>query len=98
MKTTNSESTYSSAAGDIDGDETKRRLNGSEKNLVAVVFLLTTVLLACLLVYSSSDNPRLMVSPPWKINWFSQNQTSFKLVKSQIHLYSFQFFCLLIYV
>ncbi|KAL1223991.1 hypothetical protein V5N11_004527 [Cardamine amara subsp. amara] len=79
IRTTNSESTYSSAAGDRDGDKTKRPSKGSERDVLRVVLLFTTVLLACFLVYSSSDNPLIMVLPSWKNHWFSQKQTSFKM-------------------
>ncbi|CAA7014821.1 unnamed protein product [Microthlaspi erraticum] len=79
MENTSSELSSSSSAGielssDGEADKTKPPTNGSQRDVITLVLLLTTVAVSCLLVYNFSDNP-LMV---WKINWFSQNQTSFK--------------------
>ncbi|CAF2041508.1 unnamed protein product [Brassica rapa subsp. trilocularis] len=67
----------SSSTGDRDGDIAKPSSNGSQRDVMPLVLLFITVTISCILVYNSSNNP-LMVLSPWKINWFSQNQTSFK--------------------
>ncbi|KAL0693410.1 hypothetical protein Bca4012_060590 [Brassica carinata] len=76
MKNTSSELS-SSSTDDRDGDITKLPSNGSQRDVMTLVLLFTTVTVSCILVYNSSNNP-LMVLSPWKLNWFSQNKTSFK--------------------
>ncbi|ESQ39573.1 hypothetical protein EUTSA_v10001209mg [Eutrema salsugineum] len=73
MKNTSSES---SPADGKDDDIAKSPSSGSQRDLVRLMLLFTTVALSCILVYKSSGNP-LMLLPPWKSNWFSQNQTPF---------------------
>ncbi|XP_048596307.1 uncharacterized protein At4g15970-like [Brassica napus] len=76
MENTSSE-LRSASTDDRDGDITKPPSNGSQRDVMTLVLLFTIVTIYCILVYNSSNNP-LMVLSPLKMNWFSQNKTSFK--------------------